>query len=294
MLTYNELLTFKARLDNNEISLKDAQNIFWDGHNPNKRSWHTKDWKERRALIIKDACEDCGSKEGITLQHLVHPQSYQQYYNEILTKHAKEYIALDEPINIETFTSYIFAEYNYKAAPMCPYCLGRCPNERMRKTPKYLCTKCKAEFDSCSYYSVDDLVKAYCNGEESVAISDKCFIKKNDTRINHHLKDIKYWYQRSRVEESKRELIEAEAFLLFIDAQITYLSFEKTKTNCKRCAFEYDINGRNLCPQCKTNYKGIQYPTCIDCLPEDRKVRINDYKEFAINMNEVSKNLGID
>lgn len=70
MLTYNELIELRKKLTNGEITQKIAKDIYWKDHEEGKRSWHTKDWKERRSKVIKDKCEICGSNQTLTLQHL--------------------------------------------------------------------------------------------------------------------------------------------------------------------------------------------------------------------------------
>lgn len=62
-------------------------------------------------------------------------------------------------------------------------------------------------------------------------------------------------------------MIGKEALLLYLDNNIKYLSFEDTITACKKCASNSDLNNMELCPKCKEHYKGVQYPTCIQCLP---------------------------
>ena len=76
MLTYIELIELRNKLINNEIGIEAAKNEYWKDFNKGQRSWHTKDWKERRAKIIKEKCEISNSKEALTLQHLSHPKKY--------------------------------------------------------------------------------------------------------------------------------------------------------------------------------------------------------------------------
>ncbi|HWQ50006.1 MAG TPA: hypothetical protein VN414_13900 [Methanosarcina sp.] len=39
---------------------------------------------------------------------------------------------------------------------------------------------------------------------------------------------------------------------------------------CKRCHFA-SLRGMNLCPKCRSKYKSVNYETCFDCLPDERK-----------------------
>ena len=44
---------------------------------------------------------------------------------------------------------------------------------------------------------------------------------------------------------------------------------------CKRCHFA-GLRGMNLCPICRNNYKSINYETCFDCLPEEKKAEFRE------------------
>lgn len=88
--------------------------------------------------------------------------------------------------------------------------------------------------------------------------------------------------------------IQKVAFLFYLDDNIKYLSFEDTITACKKCAFNYDINKMELCPKCKKYYKGISYPTCINCLPEDKRNAAKEKIECGKAIHAMHRQLGID
>ena len=104
----------------------------------------------------------------------------------------------------------------------------------------------------------------------------------------------RYWLQRECAKEQNSETIEKEAFLLYLNDDIKYLSFEDTITACKKCASSYDLHRMELCPKCKKNYKGIQYPTCIQCLPEDKRKAALESIAFGKELRDVERELGID
>ena len=65
------------------MTIPKAKELYWKDFKEGKRAWQTKDWKERRAEIIKDKCQNfVNSKEKLTLQHLSHPKKYFDYQNE--------------------------------------------------------------------------------------------------------------------------------------------------------------------------------------------------------------------
>ena len=82
--------------------------------------------------------------------------------------------------------------------------------------------------------------------------------------------------------------------MLYLEDNIKYLSFEDTITACKKCAYNFDINNMELCPKCKEYYKSIKYPTCIQCLPEEKRKAVLDSIEFGKEMQEMHKKLSID
>ncbi len=164
----------------------------------------------------------------------------------------------------------------------------------MKKIPKYRCLGCKHEFDNPVYKSVDELISIFLENEDALEVRDKCFVSKDQWRNNHNLSNIKYWMQRECAKNKDAEAIGKEAFLLYLNDDIKYLSFEDTITACRRCAYKFDIKKMELCPQCKVYYKGIQYPTCIQCLPEDLRKAALESIEFGKQWQQMHKDLGID
>jgi len=290
MLTYNELIELREKLADGEIALERAKELYWDDW---KRAWHTKDWKERRGKVIKDKCEICGSKETLTLQHLSHPQEYVEYEREVTKKYTQSFIGSNTIIDKHEFTEYVIRDYDYVPVPLCPNCNGRNPNKRMRKTPQYLCTECRHEFDEPIYKTIDELITTFYKNDEAIEVRDKCFVSKKWGN-KYHLSSVKYWLQREKAKTKDSEAIGKEAFLLFLDDNIKYLSFDDTITACKKCAFYSDKMNMELCPKCKEYYKGIQYSTCIQCLPEEKRKEVLEMIEFGKQMHAIDKMLGID
>ncbi|WP_224490971.1 hypothetical protein [Robertkochia flava] len=294
MLTYNEIIELRDKLVNDEIELEIAKEQYWKNFNEDKRSWHTKDWKERRAKIIKDKCEICSSKKTLTIQHLSHPRKYGDFLREVTSAYTREYINDNSEFKKPIFRDHVLNKYVYKAIPLCPKCMSKNPNERKRKIPKYRCVDCKHEFEEANYREADELISIFFENEDAYEVRDKCFVSKDQYRNKHNLSNIKYWFQRELVKNKDTETIEKEAFLLYLDDNIKYLSFEDTITACKKCATNFDMHNLELCPKCKKEYKGIQYPTCIQCLPEEKRKAALESIEFGKQWQEMEKRLGID
>lgn len=294
MLTYNELIELRDKLVNGKIELKLAKAQYWDNLKEGQRSWHTKDWKDRRAEILKDKCEICNSKETLTIQHRSHPKKYNDYENEVTRKYVNDLGGSNLTFSKSEFLDLILKNYNYFPVALCPKCKCRKPNKRMTKKPVFLCTNCHFEFDEIKFNSVETLVEIFYESEDAIEIKDKCFVSKDKWKNQHNLKQIKYWFHRNGTKADYAEKIEKEAFLLYLEDNIKYLSFEDTITACKKCASNYDLHSLELCPNCKEFYKGIQYPTCIQCLPEEKRKIALEKVEFGKQWSKMEKELGID
>lgn len=279
---------------NDEISLDVAKAQCWNGSIEGQRSWHTKDWKDRRSEFIKDKCEICTSKDTLTLQHLSHPKKYSEFLTEVTRAYARDYIDSNPEIDKSELSNYLLRKYDYLPILLCPNCKARNPNKRIRKSPQYLCTECRHEFNNTVHKSIDELISTFYENEEALEVRDKCFVSKDKWRNKHNLSNIRYWLQRERAKNKDNETIEKDAFLLYLDDNIKYLSFEDTVTACKKCASYFDLYRMELCPICKEYYKGIQYPTCIQCLPENKRKIALEKIEFGKGMRALHKRLEID
>jgi hypothetical protein len=294
MLTLQEQKDLREKIAKDQISVSRAKELYWKDLKTESRSWHTKDWKDRRESLLKDKCEICDSKETLTIQHRSHPRKYNNYENEVTRKYLNELGDSNSIIQPDKFLDHILKNYDYFPILLCPKCQSRKPNKRMIKEPIFLCTKCHFEFNETTFKSVEKLVEIFFENEDAIEIKDKCFVSKDKWKNQHNLKQIKYWLHRNGTKVDNIEKIEKEAFLLYLDDNIKYLSFEDTITACKKCASNYDLNNLELCPNCRRFYKGIQYSTCIQCLPEDKRKSALEKVEFGKIMYEMHKNLGID
>lgn len=293
MLTLNERIELRDKLANGEIEIKLALSEYWNNVKEGQKSWHTKDWRERRDKLIKDKCQVCGGKETLTLQHLSHPRRYSEYLTEVRRANAKVYIDTNPVIDKAEFTNHIREKYEYAPVAFCPNCKWSNPSVRVRKVPKYRCLGCKHEFDTPVYIPLAELVSIFFENEDALEVRDKCFVSKQWNNI-HNLSSVRYWMKREQATSKDSPAIEKEAFLLYLNDDIRYLSFEDTITACRKCAYKFDIKKMELCPICKENYKGFQYPTCIQCLPEEKRKAALESIEFGKQWEQMHKDLGID
>lgn len=294
MLTFNELLELRDKLTNDEITLELAKELFWKDYKEGERAWHSQDWKERRIKVIKDKCQICGSRDILTLQHLSHPRKYSEYERDVTREHTQNFVESNNVVDKSELSNYILENYDYIPVPLCPKCKSKDISKRVRKLPQYLCKECKHEFDEAVFRLPSELLEIFHENEDAYIVRDKCFVTKDKWKNQHNLSQVKYWLQRNKTKTNNSDVIRRKAFLLYLDNNIKYLSFENTITACKKCASNYDLHLMDLCPICKENYKKIQYERCIQCLPDDKRKAILEAIEFNIKMDEMHKNLGID
>ncbi|MGE9310863.1 hypothetical protein ACLOAU_04435 [Niabella sp. CJ426] len=294
MMTFDEVIVLRDKLSSGEIDLAFAQEQYWKDYKEGQKSWDTKDWKERRVKVLKDKCEICSSTEVLTIQHRSHPKKYSEYTREVTRKYTNEYVNTNSGVDKNEFSNYVINNYKYIPVPLCPNCKNSNPYKRVRKTPHYRCTSCKHEFDTPVYRSIEDLVTIFFQDDDALEVRDKCFVSKNQWKNRNNLSSIRYWLQREQATQKDDEKISKEAFLLYLTDSIKYLSFEDTITACKKCAFNYDIKRMELCPKCKEYYKGIEYPTCIQCLPEEKRKAAYESIEFGKQWHQMHKDLGIE
>ena len=294
MLTLNEFIELRDKLINNEIGIefvKKKLESHWQKLKEGKRSWHTKDWIERRKKFIKEKCEICSSTEILTIQH----KSPRKTYNDFKKKIIRAYTNNNNEIDKTIFRNHALNDYEYVPILLCPKCKSKNPYERKRTKPKYRCQDCKYEFEEAIFRSASELISVFIEDEDAYKVSgmnDRCFEDKWGNK--HILSYVKIFFQKNIAINKNAESIEKETLTRTLDEDIKYLSFEDTMTACKKCASNYDLHAMELCPKCNKNYKGIEYPTCIECLPEEKQKEINEQKEFNKQMRDRHKKLGID
>ena len=297
MLTLNEFIELRGKLINNEIGIefvKKKLDPFWQDLKDGKRSWKTKDWIERKKKFIKEKCEKCSSTEILTIQHNSHPKTYNDFKREITSTYTNQLINNNKEIDKEIFKNYVLNEYDYVPKPFCPKSKFHTPRIRVRTKPKYKCKDCKYEFEEASFISALELISIFFKDEDAYEVRDKCFISKDKWRNKLNLPRIKYLFQKNIAINKNEESIEKQTLILTLDDNIKYLSFEDIITACKKCAYNEDLKGMELCPKCNTNYKGIEYSTCIECLPKEQQIKAKEKIEFGKQMQEAHKKLGID
>ena len=196
MLTFKELIGLKEKLAKGEITQDRAKEIYWSDYKEGKKSWHTKDWKERRNDIIKNECEICGCSETLTLQHLSHPKKYNEYEQEVTREYNRLFRESNDSVEQQEFIDHVKNNFDYIPAPLCPKCNSRYPSERTRKKPRYLCQECRLEFDEPKYKTIEEVIRIYFLNKDATEVRSKCLISKDKWKNSHNFLQVKYWFQR--------------------------------------------------------------------------------------------------
>ncbi|BCZ46840.1 hypothetical protein psyc5s11_29070 [Clostridium gelidum] len=254
-MNIDELKKLRQQLLNNEIDpFKIGSTLFVN----QTKTWQTEEWKEIRGNKIQDKCSQCESIDELRLQHTWKPRSYGIVKNEILAKY-KELIQneypIDQVVKDDEVQEYFKKEYEPKNREICPKCESTNIRKRTTVQPVYKCQKCNYEFDKPNYKLVPTLIDDR-NTSIELATSDKSFMT-----IQRRIGSERYY---NLIQEKYGVELEKETLTIIIDEYIKYLSGEATVTLCKRCGFAL-LQGKNLCPICKSKYKFIHSDACKEC-----------------------------
>jgi hypothetical protein len=302
MMTLEEIIELKQKLERDSISTDKAKEYFFNNMEMNKKSWHTKDWKERRKQVIKDKCEQCGGSEILTLQNLSKPEKFNKYYlNAYMHFHSifdsENTMNFEDLISKNDILNYIDATPR-EIFSMCPKCCGNYYS--VKRIPHFVCSRCKYEFDEPMRKLLPEYIDDLYNNFDLSTI-DKPANAPGNRKVRHIML---YSYIRKKLANNKFKenfkekyqcKIDKKTMIDYLNANIEYLSLENTKTLCKKCSFSKKIIGKDLCPICNKNYKKLQYKTCVDCIPdEEQRNKIKESLAFYKEMREMHISLGIE
>jgi len=217
---------------------------------PKSKPWHTKEWKEMRALRIGDKCEQCDSTDPpMLLQHLSHeePESPPSK-RDIVWDLMREFDQVPPRPTVRR--------------PTCPECNDRSLGKRKKLKPTWRCNRCHNEFDEPRM--VDTIINNRTEKDAWVKWKNEVLFPTHDDFADAH---------QDEVEQRFGTLID-EYELKRQASYDRYVSGEGTVTFCKKCAFLWDMKEMRLCGQCRKNYHPFRYDTCFSCLPESRKDEI--------------------
>ena len=218
----------------NEINWKDALTII----QPTRKPWHTKEWKEKRRILLASQCQNCGTTTPpLVLQHTWHPTPLHHLFYTTRKKYQNEWLLWKQTHAIEIDTSALHPD-----ADGCPKC-GSTTIRYRKRANTWICVA-KAKGTACG--------NVFQN--PSRVISPQAIRKLE--RI-----------ARQKVRDAFDEEfgIGRKVSITAIEHQIRYLSLKDTKTLCKRCAFVEDKTKLVLCTICRQRYHAKKYDRCSTC-----------------------------
>ncbi|NNU78177.1 hypothetical protein [Clostridium estertheticum] len=255
-MTKDQLIKLREDIIHNEIEPKKAGEIVY----LNKiKSWHTTEWKKKRSTLLKESCEQCGSKEILTIQHTWHPRDYGIIKRDICGKYGQlinEKYTVEDLINEKEVENYFNININQQEKEICIKCGSVNISARKTLSPKYRCNHCKELFEA----PVKKLLPIFIDDRKQEILQEMNVVTYSELSWKIYKEKCK-----ELLFKEYGEQIEKETIITVIDESLRYISLADTVTFCKKCAFIWDKKGMNICPICKTRYKKICNRTCYEC-----------------------------
>ena len=193
--------------------------------------WQSEEWKNARAELLAEKCQQCSSTETLSLVHLWKPPRYSVLRQKVESQLLNEMI---EAGNIQSFDPSASEEERMS----CPECQSISLRSRKTKRPRYKCGRCMAEFDN------------------AIAI-----VVRDDFLYNQLYRT----WKTQQLGEEQEELIETKIKTLQQQYDAEYRSGKGTTTMCRKCAFLWTQKQMQLCTTCKTRYHKRRYDQCYEC-----------------------------
>lgn len=218
-----------------------------------------------RAERIGDSCEQCGSTDSpFVIQHFSHDRPKPPSKRTVVWNLMREYGSYPQPPTVRR--------------PGCPLCQRASLTERTRKKPKWRCIACEHEFDDPVTV---ELRVSGTTGKDEYARYRQGLSEAFDDFHVAHADEVEQRYRAVLADYEQERQASYE----------TYISGEGTATFCKTCAYQWDLEGKRLCGQCKTHYHPFKYRTCYECLPSSRKEESRDAREEVERLDAEMKSL---
>lgn len=222
----------------NEVSWKDALQLM----QPTRKPWHTKEWKEKRKVLLASQCQNCGTTTPpLVLQHTWHPTPLHRLFYNARKKYQNEWLLWKQSHPMEIDTSSLIPD-----ADGCPKC-GSTTIRYRKKAKTWICVS-KPGGIACGNIF-----------DHPVRVVSHRTIGRLEKAASQKIQD----------DFDEEFGIGKKVAILFIEQQLRYLSLKDTKTLCKRCAFVEDRTRLVLCNLCGRNYHSRKYDRCSKCAGMD-------------------------
>ena len=222
----------------NEVNWKDVRKII----RSLKKPWQTKEWKEKRKLLLASQCENCGTTTPpLVLQHTWHPTPLYKLFYKARKKYQNERLIWEQSHTVEIDTASLIPDTDG-----CPKC-GSTTIRYRKRASTWICVS----------KPLDIRLGITCGNvfDNPIRVVSHQTIRKLE-------KDASQTIQDNFDEEFG---IGKKVIVLHIEHNLRYLSLKDTKTLCKRCAFVEDKTKLVLCNVCRENYHSKKYDRCSTC-----------------------------
>jgi hypothetical protein len=202
------------------------------------KPWHSKEWKEKRNLLLGSQCENCGTATPpLVLQHTWHPTPLYRLFYKAREKHKEHWVQWKQSHTIEIDKSSLIPD-----ADGCPKC-GSTTIRYRKRANTWIC--------------VSKPVGITCGN---------VFDKPVQVVSNHAVSKLEKVAGQKLQDDFDDEFgIGKKVVILAIEQHLRYVSLKDTKTLCKRCAFVEDKTNMVLCKICRKNYHAVKYDRCSVC-----------------------------
>lgn len=192
-----------------------------------KKIWELPEWKATRKRLLKDYCEQCETTDKISvLTHLKPFPKALQIKQRVI-----------EQLIHELLVTHKINEFQPTCTPtisVCPNCSSTSLRQRKVKLPKYICNRCKHEFE-----------------QPAIEVERRTL-----NQLQHeYYRDALQPYQDEIDKRYNEEQTRLKEY---------YLSGEDTITLCTTCSYNFKM-GRVLCKFCKKHYHSKHYDKCFYC-----------------------------
>jgi hypothetical protein len=238
-LWQEQIAELKRTVEADVVSWQEAKLQIRTFHGP--RVWTTVQWKELRATLLGDQCDQCASREGpFTLQHLKQPPTFRRLFRALRREHKTTRWRIyqnDHPIQLLGEKRFI-----------CPHCESTNIQSRKLLTPKWICRArgCGHDFD----------LPRTAIRPRRLQMAE---LKK--ARWDSFQDEYAKAYDESNDELGKKAVLASLEWCQY------YLSGEDTATHCKRCAYMWDKKHCHLCPHCREQWVELWCSRCRSCDP---------------------------
>lgn len=226
MLLPEELQVIETALRNGEVSARQAADSIHEFRSAYGAPWQRREWKEERVRIIGTRCEKCGNTSGpFVLQHTRPMHTIGDHLISLLRDHP---VVLKRRTSFEKTKASIESSEEPQERPCCP----KCGSTSVYFRPSIGTWRCGAHLPGRP---------EYCRcGHEFAKPSVKMALTPEQKRRMAKKKDAAFT-RRMLTKDEIWQLVGREAVLAWLEEYRVYLSFEHTKTCCKRCAFIEDL-----------------------------------------------------